>query len=120
MNNHFNVENMEKCGLAKRFFESLPSVFENFSTQYSRRFFMYLFPKDDNLKEILESVKSLIKTSKHSMLTKLLIKKSDTLKSRIKAYKFEKPGEENTIDKGGDEEFYKRAREHKEAYKKFD
>jgi hypothetical protein len=54
------------------------------------------------------------------MLTKLLIKKSDVLKSRIKAYTYYKKGEENTIDKGGDEENLNEARKHKEAWKEYD
>ena len=59
---------------------------------------MYLFPKTDNLKLLLSNVEEQIKTSKHSLLSKMLIKKADILKKRIKTYTFYKEKEEEKFD----------------------
>ena len=64
---------------------------------------MYLFPKNDDLSTQLKSVSHLITTSKHSLLTKMLIKKADVIKKRLKSYKFFKEGEEMTYEHSSDE-----------------
>ena len=58
---------------------------------------MYLFPKGDNLKELLAEVEKLIKTSTHSLMTKMLTKKADILRKRIKAYSYYIKDEEMSL-----------------------
>jgi hypothetical protein len=62
---------------------------------------MYLFPKTDDLELLLAEVEKVIKISKHSLLTKMLIKKADILKKRMKAYTFYKEKEEENFDDSG-------------------
>ena len=82
LNNGYNVENNKKWGLNQMYFEALPKVFEKHSSEYARRFLMYLFPKDDELEQQLVDMKNVIEESKHSLMTKMLIKKQSNYQKR--------------------------------------
>jgi hypothetical protein len=66
---------------------------------------MYLFPKTDDLELLLAEVEKVIKVSKHSLLTKMLIKKADVLKKRMKAYTFYKENEEEHFDDSSEDDW---------------
>ncbi len=78
---------MTKWGLNKIFFESLDNIFNNWSPWFSRRYFMYLYPKDDKLQKQMDYINEVLEKTENTLLIKMITKKQDILKNRIKAYK---------------------------------
>jgi len=86
-NSEKNVEKNQKYN--ERFFETIFDVFENRDSEYAKFYFMYMYPKRDDLENQISLLKGLIKKEPKNDKTwkKSIEEKIYDLELRLRGYK---------------------------------